>query len=231
VNRDPTIIVGLLCFAVLACTNVQAQPARVPEPGRIELAGGVWWTGSASYGSRDATLTSPSGDPFRLFSAESDMAAATGAEIRFGSRVTRLLRAEVSGTYAVPRLKTTIRHDVEAPAPVTASEAVKQFTVEGNAIVLLSRWRFGSRTLPFVSAGGGYVRQLHDANSLVETGSTYHVGGGLKVFFASRQGSQWRLKHIGLRVDGRACFRTGGITLDGRAHTVPQVGTSLFVGF
>ncbi|PWT80011.1 MAG: hypothetical protein C5B57_12945 [Blastocatellia bacterium] len=229
-NRDTCVVVAFLCFSVLRCTNVRAQPARVPES-RIELSGGVLWTGTASYGSRDATLTSPGGEPFRLFSAASDLAAATGVEVRLGARVTRLVRAEVSGTYAVPRLKTTIGRDVEGAAPVTASEPIKQFTVEGNGIVLISRWRIGSRGWPFVGAGAGYVRQLDDANSLVQTGRTYQVGGGVKLFLAGSQGSGQRPKEIGLRVDGRVCIRTGGITLDGGAHTVPQFGTALFIGF
>jgi opacity protein-like surface antigen len=231
VTRGATVTIVFVGLCLLQCSSLHAQFARLPEPGRFELSAGPSWTGAVSYDSRDATLTTGNGDRFRLFSASSSLSAVTGIDVRFGARVTRFVHAEVLGTYGAPRLKTTIRGDVEGAAAVTASEPIKQFTLEGTGIVVLSRWRFGSRALPFVGAGAGYVRQLHDANVLVQTGRTYNVGGGIKFSLATRAGSRRGLQQIGLRVDGRACIRTGGVTLDGRAHTVPQFGASLFVGF
>src|SRR5262249_40191064 len=163
-------------------------------------------TGS-SFGSRDATLTTASGGSTRLFSTSSELGSATGFELRFGSRVLNLIEAEVAGSYATPELRTTISADLEAAGSTLASETVEQFVIEGAAIVNLLSWRPRPTVLPFVSVGAGYLRQLHDARALVETGRTYHLGGGMKLSLRPR--SEDRLKDIGLRVEGRAFVRKG----------------------
>jgi hypothetical protein len=228
-KRRATIAFALVASCAWPCARLEAQFAGA-EP-RFEVSAGPSWTGSASYGTRDATLTTANGDRFSLFSTSSDLAAATGVEVHVGSRVTRLFRAEIAGSYSAPRLETSVGGDTEGAASAIASEGVKQFVVEGAGILLLPRLRLGSRGLPFVRAGAGYVRQLHDGNVLVETGPTYQVGGGAKISLTTAQRSQKKVKQIGLRVDGRACIRTGGVALDGHAHTVPQFSAALFVGF
>jgi opacity protein-like surface antigen len=210
-------------------TAAQARGALFPEPGRFEVSAGPLWMGGDGYGSRDATLTSPNGDRYRLFSTSNDLGAATGLEARFGARVTRIVSAEIVGSYAAPALHTSISGDVEGASSLIASEPIKQFTVEAAAIVLIPKWRFGSRALPFVDAGGGYLRHLHDERALVETGQIYHVGGGVKFVFATR--GRNRGTQVGIRADARASIRTRAATLDGRAHTAPALGVSLFARF
>jgi hypothetical protein len=83
--------------------------------------------------------------------------------------------------------------------------------------------------LPFVTMGAGYLRQLHDAKTLVETGQTYHVGGGAKLAMVSRMDG--RLKEIGLRMEARACIRSGGVALDDRAHAAAAITAALFARF
>jgi hypothetical protein len=207
-----------------------AQSPGAPEPGRFELALGPLWMGATSYGSRDATLTTATGGSFRLFSTSSELGASPGFELRFGTRVTRLVQAEIVGSYATPDLRTTITNDVEAGGSTFAVEPIQEFVIEGAAIVNLARRRPNPRLVPFVSAGVGYVRQLHDDRTLVQTGQTYHVGGGAKFPLVSR-GEGRRLKQIGVRAEARASVRTGGITLDDRAHTVPAISAAIFVRF
>jgi hypothetical protein len=207
-----------------------AQSPGSPEPGRFELALGPQWTGPTSYASRDATLTTATGGSFRLFSTSSELGASPGFELRFGARVARLVQAEIVGSYATPDLRTTITNDVEASGSTTAFEPIQEFIIEAAAVVNLARWRPSPRVVPFVSAGVGYVRQLHDDRTLVQTGQMYHVGGGAKFQLVSR-GEGRRLKQIGVRAEARALVRTGGITLDDRAHTAPAISAALFVRF
>ncbi len=206
-----------------------AQSPDAAEPGRFELSLGPLWVGPTSYDSRDATLTTATSGSFRLFSTSSELAASPGLEFRFGTRVTRLVQAEIVGSYATPDLRTTITNDVEVVGSTLASEPVQQFIIEGAAVVHLTRWQPIPRIVPFVSAGGGYVRQLHDDRTLVQTGQTYHVGGGAKFPLVSR--ADGRLKQIGVRAEARASVRTGGITLDDRAHTVPVISAAFFARF
>ena len=83
--------------------------------------------------------------------------------------------------------------------------------------------------MPFVEGGAGYLRQLYDTRALVETGQTFHAGGGVNFTALSRQGR--RVRALGLRVDVQALVRTKGVALDNRAHVSPAAGASLFVRF
>lgn len=201
-----------------------------PLPGRYELAGGLFWTGPTPFDSRDASLTGPTGDRVRLFSTSTELARAAGLELRLGRRVTRAVQAEVSASYSTPVLTTSISNDLEGGAATVASESTRQVTVEASAVVDVGRGRVGSRVFPFVTGGGGYLRQLHEGDTLVQTGRIYHVGGGARIPLVTR-GRNRRFKQLGVRADVRAILRTGGITFDGRAHVSPAVTASAFVRF
>ena len=82
-----------------------------------------------------------------------------------------------------------------------------------------------------MTGGGGYVRQRHERQTLVERGRIFHVGGGVKVPLASGAGAQKRVKQVGVRVDAGALVRTAGVALDNRAHVAPGVAAALFVRF
>ena len=228
--RPPALLIALLvCAFVQRTLPAVAQTGRGPTAGRIEVAAGPWWTGATSVGARDATLIAPDGSRFPLFSTSSELASAPGVELRVGARVARVLDAEVVASYAVPRLTTSITADIENRAAATASEPIRQITIEGAAIVYLPR-RAGPRLVPFVTAGGGYLRQFHERQTL-QTGRIYHLGGGFKVGLLSRDAGQNRVKQAGVRVDARALVRTAGVSLDNRAHIAPTLSASLFVRF
>lgn len=221
--------------AVLACACLNALPVSpayaqgvMEGRGRFELAAGPSWTGRESFTSKDATETAPTGGRSRLFSTSAELAAASGVEARAGVTVTRMLQVEVSSSYGRPQLRTTISNDVESAATVAASEPVRQFTFDGAVLLQLPRWHFGRRGVPFVSAGAGYVRQLHDGETLSATGQTYHVGAGVKILLKSRPTG---MKGLGVRGDARALVRTKGVAFDTRAHVSPVLAASLFVRF
>jgi hypothetical protein len=198
-------------------------------PGDLEVGGGVRWVGGMSLGKTDATETSSSGGTFTLFASESELTAANAVEARLGVGLTRTLRVEVGGAYATSDLRTRISSDVEGIPDVTASERVQQFAIEGVVVKELTAWRLGTRTLPFASAGGGYLRHLHEGKTLVETGGFWHVGGGAHVVLRSEPDAL--MKAAGLRVDARAVFRHGGAAFDSRAHASPSLAASLFARF
>lgn len=221
--------------AVLACACLCALPASpayaqavIAERGRFELAAGPLWTGQESFTSKDATETAPAGGRSRLFSTSALLESAPGVEARAGVKLTRLLQAEVSSSYGRPRLRTTISNDIENATTVSAGELTRQFTFDSAVVLRLPRWRFGRRTVPFVSAGAGYLRQLHEGDTLSASGQTYHAGGGVKVLLRSRPKG---MKGLGLRVDARALVRAKGVAFDTSAHVSPVLAASLFVRF
>jgi hypothetical protein len=224
--RLPRAIVAGAWVSVLHVPPLLAQ-AAIEQPGRIELAAGPLWTGRASLASMAATETSASGGRFQLFSTSSELAAAWGIEGRIGVRLMRALQAEASSSYGRAELRTTVTADIDNAAPAIISETVQQFMIDGAVVLYLDWWRFG-RAVPFVSAGAGYLRQLHEGNTLAVTGQVYRTGGGVNYLLRSRSRG---LKGVGVRGDLRAIVRTKGVAFDGGAHTSPAAAASVFVRF
>jgi hypothetical protein len=212
-----------LLILVFAATNAQAQTM----PGKVEIGGGLRWAGPMSLGSSDATETQPGGSRFTLFKTESRLDSATAVEARFGVRLSDTLQVEGVGSYGKPMLTARIASDAEGIPSVSISESITQFTIEGALVLELPRRRIGFRTVPFVSAGGGYNRQLHETATLIEHGFVYHLGVGGNVMLKERPDAG--VKTVGLRVDARALIRTGGVAFDDRPHVGPSIAGTLFV--
>ncbi len=179
-------------------------------------------------GNMDATAATPGGGSFRLFSSSATLGAAPGVDARIGVRLTDRLQIEGAGSYGMPRLRTSVANDIEAGA-ATIMEPTKQLLVEGSVLVSFKPWRADRRRAPFVAGGAGYLRQLHEGATLVQTGPTFHAGGGVKFAMVNR--SRTRLKSVGLRLEARALARPGGVALDGRMHLAPALGAGLFLAF
>ena len=218
--------------AILAILVVgYAAPARAQGggPGRIEFAVGAIWTGAASMGTQAANETQANGSPRALFSSATELASAPGIEARAGLRITRRLEAEAAGSYTSPTLRVTTSADAESAAGITATERVQQFSIGGAAVWYVREPASGARTFPFATVGAGYVRQLHEAGTLGQSGLLYDVGGGVKQLLVVR-GSR-RVKTIGVRADIRARVRPRVLAVDDRTHVSPMLGASLFVRF
>jgi hypothetical protein len=229
VNAFKTGLFVLIGVSSLRVPCVRAQSADAVEPGRIELAIGPLWVGRQALGSGDANETTATGGTLALFSTSTELSSAIGVEARVGVRLSRAFEAEALGTYAAPQIRTQISNDFEGAAPVTATEIIRQFTVGGGVVWYVRPARSPSRLAPFATAGAGYLRQLHESGTLVETGRFYQFGGGVKYLFVSRPGS--RLKGIGARIDVRALVRQQGVAFDTGPHLSPAVGASLFARF
>jgi hypothetical protein len=215
------------CAVVCVLSAVAAHAQTAADRGRFEIAAGVLWSGPLSLGAAPATEVAPSGR-FTLFSTSTELTAAAGIEARVGVRLTPMIEVEGSSSYAQPRLQSAISGDAENGASLTASESLRQFTVNGAAVVNITRWRIGSRATPFALAGGGYLRELHEGNTLAVTGQTFFAGGGVKYLLVSRP---HRLKGVGVRADVRALVRRKGVAFDTALRTSAAFAASLFVRF
>lgn len=216
-------------FSVLASWPVPARAQAAPPGGRFEVAAGGLWVQGTSVGRADATETAPDGTRFRLFASRGSLGPAAGLEGRVGVRLSTILRLEGSGSFAKPDLRARISSDVEGISDLTLAETMSQWTIEAALVAYLARWHVGPRGVPFVSAGAGYLRQIHEGGTLAENGRTYRVGGG--VDYPLTRPRSGRLKSAGLRVEVRAAIRTGGASFDDRVRIAPAAGASLFVRF
>jgi hypothetical protein len=209
--------------------DARAQSVDERLPGRFEFAVGPVWLGRTSFGTSDANETAADGSRFRLFSTSTELQSASGLEARVGVRVTRVLQADTVAAYSGPVLTTRASRDVENAAPVSAIEPITQLTIQGALVIHLTAWHAGRGGVPFVTVGAGYLRQLHQAHTLVETGETYQLGGGVKYLFLSRGAA--RFKGLGVRAEVRAIAGTKGIAIDHRAHISPALAASIFLRF
>ena len=212
-------------LVLLAPGVAQAQATATTD--RVEVGGGVRWVGGAALGDTDATLGTASGGSFVQFASASELGPAVVVEGRVGVRLSRALQVEVSVSYGTAALRTRLDSDVESIPDVTVSEPITRYTIEGTLVASLDRWRRG-RVTPFVSAGGGYLRELHDGRTLVETGRVFHAGGGVTVpIRTSRAGAS----AVGIRADARIVVRSGGVLFDDDPVVAPAAGASVFFRF
>ena len=215
-------------MAVALAGTVGAQPRPPSRPAKVEIGVGLVWMAGVPLGTADATEATPGGGSFRLFSSSAALGSTPGVDVRIGVRLTDRLRVEGAGSYSAPVLRVAIRNDVET-GDAESTEPTRQVLVNGSLLVFFKPWREGRRRAPFVTAGVGYLRQLHDGATLAETGSTFHAGGGVMFVLADRP--RERLKSVGLRLEARAVARHGAAALDGRRHVAPEFGGGLLLGF
>jgi hypothetical protein len=218
----------LVCAATLHASPASAQ-AVSPPASRFELGIGGLWMGTESFGTKAATETTSSGAATPLFNTSSDLSGAVGVEGRIGVRVFRSLVAEADGSYLKPQLRIATSGDTEGAAPVTATETVQQFTVGGDVLWYLPAAHRSPRIAPFLMAGAGYLRQLHEQGTLVGAGRYYQLGGGASLLLVSRR--RFHTNGVGLRLDFRALIRSKGIAFDGGSTTSPAAGVSAFARF
>ena len=167
--------IGAIVLCVVAAGDVRpaaAQSVPATGPGRLEVAIGALWIGHQTLGSNDANETTPGGSRLRIFSTASDLASVAGLEGRIAVRLIRSLEVEVEASYGTPQLKTTISNDIENAPPVTAIETVEQFTVGAGVVWYVPLRPWSSRLAPFVTAGGGHLRQMHEERTLSRPDST-----------------------------------------------------------
>lgn len=221
-------VLAWIAFPALASAQFYVR-RDVPRSGSVEAGGGIVWTGAFDQGSASAeetrnSTTDPA--PFVLFTAKSRTQSVTGAQARVGMYLTREVSVEAGLEYGRPTLDTQVGDDAELAETVVATERLTRIVVDGSAVVHLSGLSFHRGAgMPFLRAGIGYLRELHEKNEVIETGNEYHVGGGVKVWFG--QG-----KHrVGFRADAGLSFRKGGADTPDTKRTVPTTAASLMYLF
>lgn len=206
-----------------------AQPSTSPRH-RFEVSIGGLWIGSADLGSARAELraNSVTPEPFSLFTTDTRSASAGGFDGRVGYWLTRSIALEAGFVRSQPQLRTSITGDAEGAAALTVTERLDQYFVDGGVVWLLEKFRFRERTVPFVSGGAGYLRQLHEGRTLIATGQVYHAGGGLRHQLAGNL--RW-IRALGARLDGRVYVLVDGVQLEDAPRTHGALSGALFVTF
>ena len=173
--------------------------------------GGFRWIGSVDLASVPANETTLGGGSRALFNSATMLDQSFGGTATVGVRLSQLIRVEGAVVFSPTQLSTRITEDAEGVPDTTITSPVTQILVEGGVLAQPRRWRT-RHVSPFVVAGLGYLRQLNDGRTLVETGSSYYVGGGLYyVRTAARPG---RVKATGVRADVRALVLHDGVAPD-----------------
>jgi hypothetical protein len=216
-----------LC-ALLRPLPAHAQTAGVAG-GRLEVAVGAAWTGPIAFSNPDANEYDRAGNPYRLFAAEGRLRPAVGYGVRLGFSLTDRFQLEAGASYARPSLAVRVSDDVEATTSADLTESVQQTQIEGGVVANLGGLASGRRTVLFVTAGLGYLRELHEAQTLAVNGRSYFAGMGVRRLLKTTQGST--LKAVGIRIDGRFVARTRGVAFDDGTHVTPAFAGSLFLRF
>jgi hypothetical protein len=229
VTRIILVVMTLALLHDSLAASVFAQAGPVPQRERFEVSIGGLWIGGAGLGSTNAEIRANNltPTPFRLFATETSEAAAPGLNARFAYWLSRSLAVEGGLVRVRPELRTRIDSDAESAAPLTAVERLDQYFIDAGVVWLLRRFTFGA-TVPFVSGGGGYLRQLHEGQTLVETGQLYQVGGGVRHQLFADAG--W-FRSIGARIDGRIYVLVDGVQLEDRPRTHGAFSGSLYLTF
>ena len=217
--------VGIVLLVAVPAT---AQTPVLPVA-RFEIDAGGGWLGGARLGARDADLRAAAPAPFRLFSVDSRFEAAPTFHVKAGVAFSRRLGVEAGITLSHPELRASVSNDAEAAPPITIAERIDQYSVDASVIVMIGELAIGRRTVPFVAAGLGYLRQLHEGRTVVEEGRVFQAGGGIKHWLMARD--QGFISGAGLRVDARLYLVSGGIAFEDRPRPHGAVSGSVFLTF
>ena len=176
-----------------------------PRGGSVELGGGGAWVQGFEIESPTAQLSRATlGQRFDLFSTDSDVRRFTGAHVRAGVYLTRSISLEGGMRYAQPTMAIRLSGDVESAEETVATQTLSHYVFDGSILLHFNGVAFaGGRGVPFVSAGGGHVRELHEGRELVETGRVVHGTAGLKYWLGSGR------RRVGLRGEIGVVSRTG----------------------
>jgi hypothetical protein len=172
--------------------------------------------GPIDFGTATAELVAnqSSAPESTLFRASSSIGTGVGLDGRVAFNITSALAVEGGFVWTRATLESRITADVEGVPNVTVAQDLDTYFIEASAVWHLNALSMGGRMLPFVAAGAGYLRQLDDEQVLTneDSGTVYHVGGGVKYFFMQRP--RGFVRGVGLRGDGRLYVRSGGVELD-----------------
>jgi hypothetical protein len=200
-----------------------------PRSGSWEAGGGVTWTEGFEGASRSAELTrnGESSGGFDLFTAAGRLGNGAGAGATLGYYLSPSVAVEAGFRYSKPRLSYRLTGDAEDAPAVTAEETLTRYVFTGSLVLHLRQLTFARRAVPFLAAGAGYIRDLHEGNELVETGTEYHVSGGIKYWFGAA-----RRRRLGFRGEAGVSINDGGFDFrTDSSRVLPAASASLIYLF
>ena len=210
-----------IAFLLALPATAAAQPylgSETPHRGSFELGGGVVWTRGYDAGSAIAEETRPGSDlPLTLFAVSGSVLDTPGAGVQLGIYLGRRVSVEAAFQYSRPILRARVTSDFEDAPDTDADEKLTTYIIGGSLL-----YHFGTgRFVPFVSGGGGYLRQLHEENSDLLTGTEIHAGGGVKYWLGTGG------HRVGLRVDAQASARSKSVAFEQKRRIVPSVAAGV----
>jgi len=217
-----TVLIAIAAVLIPALAFAQQSSARTKE-----IGGDVRWLTGVQFNDVNANETAFGGATRTVFRTSTRLEHAACPEARFVVGLTSSIDAEGSIAFGRSHLTTRITGDPEASS-ATASEAVTVYLLEGGVTAHLTRWHRG-RVTPTASVGGGYLRQLHDGQTFIQSGPTAYAGAGLRFPLDAAAVSGW--KSAVLRLEVRATILTSHSTLDSATHVMPAVIGGLLFHF
>lgn len=222
---------GLLCIAGLASSaHAQSSDSPAPRPHHVTLSAGALWSGPYAIGDSTAVLRSNAPGatpaPFTLFSTKSTIDQTAGVLVNAGVTLTPSITVEGGGSFSRPALSTEISQDAEQAVAAGATASLQQFVIDAGVVWYLPV-RLGSRARWFASGGGGYLRQLHEERTMVETGRVFYAGTGVNIWL---RGGHGPTKSLGVRGDARINWRSDGIEFESQTRAFPTLTLCAFIG-
>ena len=214
-------------LVVCVCLGCAAPAAAQTGLRGYELAVGVLGIGAMPFGESDGTFSRPSGNPVLVFNSEISLGPGPGAEVHFGRSVGARLAFEATGTWTFTRIRAAVSTDIDNAPDTTVTEDLNRFSVEGSAL-----WRLSGdqRRGVYLRGGAGWMRELAGGGTLAETGVIGNLGAAVKYWWGAS--SPVRRHQLGIRLDGRAVLRSGGVDLGvGGVRLAPAAAADLLIGF
>jgi hypothetical protein len=247
-RTDSTFTVGrrpaafALILLALACPALASggeppgtTPATSGKPGRsrsFEIAVGGEILTPQTLGSSTATLTSnnQTGTPYTYFVVDGRRAAAPAFRGRLGYNLTPIFTVEGGIVISRGNVQGDVSGDAEGATAAVLADRMTQYFLDVSVLAHLQHLAFSSGAgVPFLEAGGGYLRQVHEGNLAIDTGQIYHFGGGVTYMFSRRPTS--KLTGLGFRADARIYVPRRGYSFGGSQQVFAGLGGSLLMTF
>ena len=221
-------LVAAVTLAPLSGAVAQGRPAPAIRWVEVDTGGGL--LGGVALGTVDANLRANerTEQPHRLFTSEHRFDRAGQFQVRASRPWGARWAIEGGVTVSHPVLRADVRDDVEGAPAITIIETLDQYFFEAGVAFAIDELRVG-RLQPFVTGGAGYLRQLHEGQTVIEHGQLFQAGGGVKYPFVSR--ASGLIRSAGIRGDVRAYLLRGGVEVEGRPKPHAAISGSVFVGF
>ena len=221
-GRVVLLAAAIVCLPRLAAAQVYIG-GSAPHRGSIAVGGDGTFVSGFDMGGATADLTTSSATQrYDLFSTASRVDSFPGVSLRVGYYLTRSISIEGGMRYARPTLSTDLSDDAESASDEAATQQASHYVFGGSLVIDFRDAAFaGSRAVPFVSAGAGHLRELHEGNQLVETGIEYHATAGLKYWLGSGD------HRFGLRFEAGLSAREKGLDNQDERRVLPLVSAGL----